>query len=70
MFIFVYNEILRKIPPTQGEDILTKILTDTVFATMALEDQTVEEQKVMEIVSLLLKNEESEGREFFAKLRC
>jgi hypothetical protein len=40
------------------------MLTETVFTTMALEDQQVPKKKVQEIVSFLLSDEKSERSKF------
>ena len=45
---------------------LAKVLTDTVFATMSLENQQVAMPKVKEIVLSVLKEEELKGRQFFS----
>lgn len=48
----------EKYPQLQEKEFLTKILTETVFSTMSLEDQEVPKDKVRQIVLTIL-NEES-----------
>ena len=55
----------EKYPQLAEKAFLTKVLTDTVFSTMALEDQVVSKPKIAEIVELVLKVEESKGSQFF-----
>ena len=45
---------------------LAKVLTDTVFTTMSLENQQVTMPKVHEIVLSLLKEQELKGGQFFS----
>ena len=45
---------------------LAKVLEDTVFTTMSLEDQQVPMPKVREIVMSLLKEHELKGGQFFS----
>ncbi len=42
------------------------MLTNTVFSTMALENQQVSKLKVKQIVSDLLKEQELKGEQFFS----
>ena len=50
----------EKYPQLQEKAFLTKMLTDTVFTTMSLEDQIVSKDKVEEIVLSLLSDKNSE----------
>jgi hypothetical protein len=50
-----------KYPQLKQRDFLSKILVGTVFSTMSLEDQQVDEKKVQEIVSSVLNEQESKG---------
>ncbi|HCN83080.1 MAG TPA: hypothetical protein DIT07_05585 [Sphingobacteriaceae bacterium] len=54
-----------KYPQLKEKGFLAKVLTDTVFSTMSLEDQQVSLPKVREIVSSLLKEQELKGGQFF-----
>jgi hypothetical protein len=54
-----------KYPQLKEKAFLAQLLTDTVFATMALEDQEVPKQKVEEIMLALLDEEEKKGNQFF-----
>jgi len=49
----------------QKKDFLAKVLTDTVFSTMSLENQTVPKAKVVQIVEALLQEQVSKGEQFF-----
>lgn len=49
----------------QEKEFLAELLTKTVFATMALENQEVPMLKVQEIVQTLLNQQESKGGQFF-----
>ncbi len=61
-----YMKFYEKYPKLKDKAYLKKVLTDTVFSTMSLEDQEVKRSKVEKIVSLVLKKKESEGDQFFA----
>ena len=54
-----------KYPQLKEKEFLTQLLTDTVFSTMALEDQEVPKPKVEEIVLEVLQEEELKGNQFF-----
>ena len=56
----------EKYPKLRDRAFLTKMLTDTVFSTMALEDQEVPMEKVKEIVLSVLREEELKGNQFFS----
>jgi len=55
-----------KYPQLKERSFLAKVLTDTVFSTMSLENQQVSLSKVEEIVFLLLKEKELKGNQFFS----
>jgi hypothetical protein len=55
-----------KYPQLKEKKFLTRVLTDTVFSTMLLEDQEVPKERVEEIVLSLLKEEELKGHQFFS----
>jgi len=54
-----------KYPQLQEKSFLTQLLTETVFSTMALENQHVPMPKVEEIVLSLLHEHELKGSQFF-----
>ena len=56
----------EKYPQLKDRNFLSKVLVDTVFSTMSLEDQSVPKSKVVKIVQSVLKERESEGNQFFA----
>jgi hypothetical protein len=58
-------KFFEKYPQLKKQEFLTKVLTDTVFSTMALEDQKVELAKVKEIVLATLEEQKSKGGQFF-----
>jgi hypothetical protein len=55
-----------KYPKLKEKQFLAEILSRTVFSTMSLEDQQVSMKKIEEIVSNLLKEQESKGNQFFS----
>lgn len=55
----------EKYPQLKNKRFLSKLLTDTVFSTMSLEDQQVAKSKVVKIVDAVLKEKESKGNQFF-----
>ena len=55
----------ERYPQLKEKGFLSKILTDTVFSTMSLEDQQVPKLKVIEIVQKLLNEKELKGTQFF-----
>ena len=55
----------EKYPQLKEKSFLSKILTDTVFSTMALEDQKVPKSKIVKIVKTVLKEKELKGNQFF-----
>lgn len=54
-----------KYPQLKQKEFLIKVLTDTVYSTMALEDQEVPETKVQEIVRSLVDEKDLKGDKFF-----
>lgn len=54
-----------KYPLLKRADFLNNILTETVFATMSLEDQIVPKIRVQQIVSDHLKEQQLKGDQFF-----
>jgi hypothetical protein len=54
-----------KYPQLKNENFLLKLITDNVFATMSLEDQSLPRPKVQQIVSALLKEQILKGSQFF-----
>ncbi len=55
----------EKYPQLKEKSFLSKMLTDTVFSTMSLEDQKVPKSKIIEIVQTVLKEKELKGNQFF-----
>ncbi len=55
----------EKYPQLKDKGFLSKVLTNTVFSTMALEDQKVSKPKVVEIIQTVLKEHELKGGQFF-----
>ena len=55
-----------KYPQLKEKDFLKKVLTDTVFSTMSLENQQVPKSKVVKIISAVLKEKELKGSQFFS----
>jgi hypothetical protein len=55
-----------KYPQLKERAFLTQMLTNTVYSTMLLEDQTVEKNKVEEIVLATLQEQELKGSQFFS----
>ena len=53
-----------KYPQLQEKGFLTEVLTETVFATMSLEDQQVPKAKVQKIVQSLLAEEDLKKDQF------
>ena len=51
----------EKFPQLKEKKFLTVMLTETVFATMSLEDQQVSKEKIEKIVMSLLLNENLEN---------
>lgn len=54
----------EKYKQLQNEAFLTKLLTDTVYATMCLENQEVSKPKVNEIVLSTLKEQQLKSFQF------
>jgi hypothetical protein len=55
----------EKYPQLKEKGFLTKVLTNTVFSTMSLEDQQVPKSKIVKIVNRVLKEKELKGNQFF-----
>ena len=55
----------EKYPQLQEKSFLSKVLTNTVFSTMSLEDQQVPKTKIVEIINGVLKEKELKGNQFF-----
>jgi hypothetical protein len=55
----------EKYPQLKEKSFLSKMLTDTVFSTMSLEDQQVPKSKIIKIVQTVLKEKELKGNQFF-----
>ena len=56
----------EKYPQLQDKVFLTRILTDTVFSTMLLEDQQVSKSRIQEIVLSLLIDQELKSGKFIS----
>ncbi len=55
----------EKYPKLKEKVFLSKVLSDTVFSTMSLENQQVSKVKIDKIVSDILKEKELKGNQFF-----
>ena len=55
----------EKYPQLKEKGFLSKVLTNTVFSTMSLEDQQVPKTKIVKIINGVLKEKELEGNQFF-----
>jgi hypothetical protein len=55
-----------KYPQLKEKSFLAQMLTETVFSTMALENQEVPINKVEKIVFSLLREQELKGGQFFS----
>nr|WP_294931458.1 hypothetical protein [uncultured Flavobacterium sp.] len=55
----------EKYPKLKQKSFLSKVLADTVFSTMSLEDQQVSKTKIIKIVNGILKDKELKGDQFF-----
>ncbi|MBS7255131.1 hypothetical protein [Flavobacterium branchiicola] len=55
----------EKYPQLKNKTFLSKVLADTVFSTMSLEEQQVSKSKVVKIVDAILKEKELKGNQFF-----
>ncbi|GAA4463271.1 hypothetical protein GCM10023189_41110 [Nibrella saemangeumensis] len=55
----------EKYPQLRDKNFLAKVLADTVFSTMSLEDQTVSRPKINKIVQKVLREQELKGNQFF-----
>jgi len=54
----------EKYPQLKQKDFLSKVLVDTVYLTMALENQYVSKIKIIKIVDSILKEREKNGSIF------
>lgn len=59
----------EKYPQLKEKGFLAKILTESVFSTMSLEDQVVSKPRVAEIVQGILRDQELKGNQFFNNKR-
>ncbi|SFC57888.1 hypothetical protein [Flavobacterium phragmitis] len=57
----------EKYPLLKQKSFLSKVLVDTVYSTMALEDQDVSKIQIIKIVDTILKERELNGSAFFTK---
>ena len=55
----------EKYPQLKEKVFLSKVLTNTVFSTMSLEDQQVPKTKIVKIINGVLKEKELKGNQFF-----
>ncbi|NHM08325.1 hypothetical protein G4D82_13940 [Flavobacterium sp. CYK-4] len=55
----------EKYPQLKEKGFLSKVLTETVFSTMSLEDQQVPKSKIVKIINGILEEKESKGNQFF-----
>ena len=55
----------EKYPQLKEKGFLSKVLTNTIFSTMALENQQVSKPRIVEIVQTILKEQELKGNQFF-----
>ena len=55
----------EKYPQLKEKGFLSKVLTNTVFSTMSLEDQQVPKNKIAKIINSVLKEKELKGNQFF-----
>ena len=55
----------EKYPQLKEKGFLSKVLTNTVFSTMSLEDQQVSKTKIVKIINDVLKEKELKGNQFF-----
>lgn len=53
-----------KYPQLKQRDFLFELLSETIYATMALEDQTVAMDEVNKIVAKAIANQELKGGQF------
>lgn len=64
-YIFARMKFYEKYPQLREKQFLVEMLSNTVFSTMALENQDVPMSKIKEIVLALLRERELEGTQFF-----
>lgn len=66
-YIFVLQmTFYEKYKQLRNEAFLTKLLTNTVYATMCLENQEVAKSKVNQIVLLAIKEHQLKGFQFLS----
>ena len=68
-FLLIFESAMKfydKYPKLKEKKFLAEILSRTVFSTMSLEDQQVSMNKIEQIVSNLLQEQESKGDQFFS----
>jgi hypothetical protein len=63
--VYLTMKFYEKYSQLMNKGFLTTVLTDTVFSTMLLEDQTVPKSKVTEIVESVLREQALKGNKFF-----
>lgn len=57
----------EKYPKLKQKSFLSKVLVNTVFYTMSLENQQVSKITIIKIVDAILKEKETKGIAFFTK---
>jgi hypothetical protein len=57
----------EKYPQLKQKSFLSKVLVNTVFSTMSLENQQIPKIKIIKIVDSILKEKERNGIAFFTK---
>ncbi len=57
----------QKYPQLKQKSFLSKVLVDTVYSTMNLENQNVSKIKIIQIVDAILKERELNGSAFFTE---
>ncbi|MCD0464306.1 hypothetical protein [Flavobacterium sp. ENC] len=57
----------EKYPQLKQKSFLSKVLTNTVFSTMSLENQHVSKPTIIKILDAILKEKEIKGKAFFTK---
>jgi hypothetical protein len=55
----------EKYPQLKEKGFLSKVLANTVFSTMSLEDQQVSKSKIKQIVATVLQEKQLKGNQFF-----
>lgn len=57
----------QKYPQLKQKSFLSKVLVNTVFSSMTLENQYVSKIRIIQIVDAILKERELNGSAFFTK---